>query len=164
MNRILILGPSGSGKTSLASRLSDDLHIPAYDLDDIFWVRKYDRKRNERRCEEMLTELARKPQWIIEGAYSRWIEPAVKASDYVVLLDIPFTTLFWRLVYRGFTRRAEKDLKSLYCLVKYAYNYRRKGQNAGYHMHVGLIDKHKKKFVKIRNNHEIENLLEKLIR
>jgi len=45
LNKIFILGSSGSGKTFLANLLSKKLNIPSYDLDDIFWYKKYTKKR-----------------------------------------------------------------------------------------------------------------------
>ncbi|MBS3144559.1 AAA family ATPase, partial [Candidatus Woesearchaeota archaeon] len=39
--RIYILGCSGSGKTSVAQELARKLHIQHYDLDDLFWKKKY---------------------------------------------------------------------------------------------------------------------------
>ena len=39
--KIHIIGGPGSGKTWLADRLSAEFNVPAFDLDDIFWDRKW---------------------------------------------------------------------------------------------------------------------------
>ena len=60
-----------SGKTTLAKKISKKLNIQHYDLDDLFWERKYDLKRSHEECTKRLKKIAKKKQWIIEGVFSR---------------------------------------------------------------------------------------------
>ena len=83
--KILIFGATNSGKSTLAKILSKKLKIRHYDMDDIFWKRKYDQKRTDKQCEKLLKIKCKKKQWIIEGAYSRWVECAIKSADFIIL-------------------------------------------------------------------------------
>ncbi len=47
LKKIYIVGTMGSGKTYLAKKLSKELNIPHYDLDDLYWKRKYTSKNSE---------------------------------------------------------------------------------------------------------------------
>ena len=73
--RIHILGPSGCGKSYLAHKLHNILRIKTYDLDDLFFKRKYDLGRDEEERNDLLKSICKKKEWIIEGTFWRWIEP-----------------------------------------------------------------------------------------
>jgi len=100
--KIYIFGTMGSGKTTLAKNISKKLNIPHYELDDIFWKGKErgKAKRSDAECKKLLQKLTRRKKWVIEGCFSRWIEPGIKNSQLVIWLDIPFTTLIYRLFFR----------------------------------------------------------------
>ena len=56
--KILVTGNAGSGKSSFSKRISADLSIPLYGLDDIVW----------------------KENWAIEGIYKQALEKAIKIA------------------------------------------------------------------------------------
>jgi len=163
-NRIWILGTSGSGKTFLAKKLSDDLNIKHYDLDDIFWFRKYDKKRNERDRIKILSKICKTEKWIIEGVFSSWVDKAIKRSDLVIWLDIHPSIMIWRVISRFFKRRREhkESFKDLFVLIKYVISYRNKNQSAGYYKHKRLIEKHKVNFICIKNKKELNKFLRRI--
>ncbi len=166
LKKIHILGTSGSGKTFLSKKLSKLLKIKVYDLDDIFWLRKgarkYDIKRNKKERNRLLKEIIKKKKWIIEGCYSSWIEDSIKKSDLVIWLDPPFYILVYRLILRFYKRKflnTKEGWKDLGLLLKYAKNYHKKDQPAGYHEHKELIEKHKIEVLYIRNKKELNKFL-----
>ena len=163
IKRVHIIGTCGSGKSFLAKKLSSLLKIKVYDLDDIFWKRKYDLKRDEETRAKLLKKIAKKDKWIIEGCYSSWAEESIRKCNLLIWLDLSTHILTYRLILRFFKRKEFKkleDWKGLRLLLKYAINYHKKGQAAGYYLHKGLIEKHKASFVYIRNKKELNRFLE----
>ena len=69
--KIHIIGGSGSGKTYLAKALSAKYGIPRHDLDDLQWdnARGYGSKRPREERRQLLDEILKEPDWIIEGVY-----------------------------------------------------------------------------------------------
>ena len=83
-NKIFIIGTMGSGKTTLAERLSKELKIRHYGLDDVYYSKKYTKKRKEDVRERKLNELLKKKKWIIEGVFNNWTEEIFKKADLVI--------------------------------------------------------------------------------
>jgi adenylate kinase family enzyme len=145
------------------------LKLPVYDLDDIFWKhgseRKYDVKRDEKERNKLLKKITKKDKWIIEGCYSSWIEDSIKKSDLIIWLDPKFYVLAYRLILRFFKRKlllSKEGLRDLGLLLKYAKNYHKKNQPAGYHKHRELIEKNKLRFIYIRNKKELNRFLKEV--
>lgn len=60
--KIYIIGGPGSGKTFLANKLSNELNIPHFDLDDLQWDNptvSYGTKRNIKERDELLNKILR---------------------------------------------------------------------------------------------------------
>ncbi|MFP4977397.1 DNA topology modulation protein FlaR [Paenibacillus sp. CN-4] len=92
--RIHIIGGSGSGKSYIAALLSDKLHIPHYDLDDIFWdnhSKEYGVKAPEDERDRRLSEIIGNDSWITEGVYRSWVTPSFAAADKIVVLMTPLS-------------------------------------------------------------------------
>tara|TARA_Y100000310_G_scaffold339688_1_gene433141 strand:- start:128 stop:652 length:525 start_codon:yes stop_codon:yes gene_type:complete len=168
--KIFVLGTVGSGKTTFSKKLSSILKIKHYDLDDIFWTNKFNKKRSEKERDKKFKELCNKNKWIIEGVYSTWIEYGIKKADIVVLLKIPKTSLFWRITKRSIKRKKEKQLgkerynqnfKDYLGLLRATNRYYNKNFNRGYYQHKKLIDRNKVKFVILKTNKEIDNFLKR---
>jgi len=167
-NKIFILGTMGSGKSTLAKELSKKLKIKSYDLDDIFWTKKFNRKRSEKMRNKMFKGLCNKDEWIIEGAYSTWIKYGIKKSDVVVLFKIPVKSLLWRITKRSIKREKQKNLgkeryqqnfKDYIDLIKATLKYYKRKDGKGFHQHKELIGKHKVNFVILKNNREVNKFL-----
>ena len=123
MKRIFILGISGSGKSTLAMNLSQILNIPHYDLDDIFWIKKYTEKRDKKDFENAVKKLVKKDRWIIEGVYEEG-KIASKKADTIIWLDFGINLSTIRVVKRWLKRRNE-SLKDLFGLIKYVRSYKK---------------------------------------
>ena len=69
--KIHIVGGPGSGKTYLARKLSRELGILHYDLDDVQWANEsgYGKKRDTAERDALLNEILQKDEWIVEGVY-----------------------------------------------------------------------------------------------
>ena len=105
-NRIYILGTVASGKTTIAKELSKKLKIKHYDLDNIYWL-SFNKKRDEKERDKFFRRLCNKNKWIVEGAYSSWIDYGIKKANLVILLKLPRALLLWRV-----TKRVLKKEKS----------------------------------------------------
>lgn len=84
--RILVLGCSGSGKSTFSHQLRNVTGFPLVYLDNLWW--RPDRthiSREEFDCE--LSRILSKPEWIIDGDYSRTYEVRIRACDTVIFLD-----------------------------------------------------------------------------
>ncbi|MBU3906832.1 MAG: AAA family ATPase, partial [Nanoarchaeota archaeon] len=120
-NKIFILGTSGSGKTTLAEQISEKLNIPHYNLDDLFWYKRFSKKRNPKKRNLMILNVLKKKKWVTEGVYGFWTEKFTKESDLVIWLDFPFRTLLWRNIQRFLTekeKRPNEDIKNLFRIIK----------------------------------------------
>ncbi len=107
MEKIAILGPAGAGKTTLAVNLEHKLNLNAIYLDRLFWKIDWNgetkdawkRESKEKRL-EILDNLVREKQWIIEGNYISSSESRLKAADTIIFLDINPSICLWRLLNR----------------------------------------------------------------
>lgn len=160
--RIYILGTSASGKSTLAEILSEKLNVPVYHLDDIFWYKKYSRKRNEKKRDEMISKIIGKKRWIIEGVYGSWTEKGIKKSDLVIWLDFPFRILSLRILRRFLkekNKKTDENWKNIFRLIKYVKKYKKGDHGSSYKSHKTLIDEYKVNTVIIKNKKQLNNFL-----
>ena len=156
--RIYIIGSTGSGKTYLARKLSLLFGIKSYDLDDIYWIKKYYKKRDENVKQRMLERIYQKKEWIIEGVYSSWIEKAIKKCDLVIWLDLPLHIRILRIFKRFILDNKYKEsLKDVIGIMNFSSKYKKK--EGHYYKHKEIINKHKLNFVYIKNKEELNNFL-----
>lgn len=101
--RILVYGVTGSGKTTLAARLAQATGIPWHSVDDLTWKPGWvpvppDEQR--RRIEEICTG----PEWILDTAYSAWLDLPLPRAQCIVALDYARWFSLQRLVRRTVAR------------------------------------------------------------
>lgn len=101
--RVLVYGVTGSGKTTLAERISRLTGLPWYSVDDLTWQPGWvpvpaDEQR--RRIEAICAG----PEWILDTAYSQWLEVALARAELVVALDYSRLFSLQRLVRRTAVR------------------------------------------------------------
>ncbi|MBU4501999.1 MAG: AAA family ATPase [Nanoarchaeota archaeon] len=170
--RIYVLGTCGSGKSYLARELSEILGIKHYDLDDIFWERKFGKKRDKKERLKLFRKLCNKKKWIVEGAYSVWIDYGIKKSDLVIVLDTKIPVSLWRIIKRTIKREKSKKLgkdryneswQDLIGLIKAVLKYKKKkGYGRGYHKQREIIKKHNAEFIHIKNKRQLKCFLKEL--
>src|SRR5205823_3969632 len=109
MEKIAIIGASGAGKSTLAKKLGSILKIKVFHMDRFCWLRSWKGKTGDTRI-DILQELVRGKQWIIEGTYLDSSAPRLEAADTIIFLDTPSPLCLWRIIkrhweYRGRSRR-----------------------------------------------------------
>lgn len=103
MNRkIHVIGSVGSGKTTLARKLSAQLAVPHYELDNVVWERgpHGDRRRTEKERDALLQEIIASDSWIIEGVHHTWVKESLRQADRIILLDPPYSQRTYRIIKR----------------------------------------------------------------
>ena len=99
--KIHIIGGPGSGKTFLAEKLSKELGIPHYDLDELQWDNHtYGVKRDPEERERLLGDLLKQNDWIIEGVYYAWCQQCFVDADRIYLLRVPRYKYRYRIIRR----------------------------------------------------------------
>lgn len=86
MERIVIIGCGGSGKSTLAKQLGKKLKLPVVHLDQIYWKENWQHISDEE-LDQLLTEAANQPKWIIDGNYNRTISTRLEHCDTIIYLD-----------------------------------------------------------------------------
>ena len=101
--RIHIIGSVASGKTTLAKKLSTQLGIPYYELDNIVWKRGVteDRRRTEQEREVYLETIIQSEKWIIEGVHNEdWVANSFYEADVIIFLNTPYAIRTFRIIKR----------------------------------------------------------------
>lgn len=91
--RIHIFGASGSGTTTLGRKLSKELNIKAFDLDDYYWEKtdppfQVTRERT-RRFKLLESDLENLESFIISGHYGLEYEPIDSLLTLAIFLYVP---------------------------------------------------------------------------
>ncbi len=161
--RIYLIGAPGSGKTYLGQRLSKLLHISYYELDDLFFARKYDIKRDSVQRDRMFRDLISRKQWILDGVYPTWAADGLRKSDLVVLLERPFLLVTYRILTRYLLRlgKHEESLTDVVKLLRYAWSFTR-GKTPDYIENKHLLAGYRGTVVSIRNQNDLERFVESL--
>ena len=99
-HRLHILGASGTGTTSLGRALAEALRIPAFDVDDYYWLPDppYTIKRPvEERVALLTSALDPHPSWIVSGSMTGWGDALSDRFTLVVFLVAPLALRLERL-------------------------------------------------------------------
>jgi len=168
MERILIIGNCGAGKSTFAKALAQKLRLPLVHLDKLYWCGDWEHLSREDFDAALLTEL-QKPQWIIDGNFSRTLPLRLEYADTVFYLDIPTLTCLWGLTKRVITNygRTRDDMggncpeyfdKQKPELYKGAITYNRRNRKNFYR----LLSATDKKVIIFKSRRQIRNFLEGL--
>ena len=99
MERIVIIGCGGSGKSTLARQLGEKLNLPVVHLDRLFWKPGWQETTAEEFDEKLAAELSR-PQWIMDGNFSRTMPQRLAKCDTVIYLDYNRFVCLWGVLRR----------------------------------------------------------------
>lgn len=158
--RIHIIGSIGSGKTTLAKKLSDQLSIPYFELDNVVWKRfdTGDIKRSEQERDEYLSEIIATENWIIEGAHHEWVSSCFQNADLILFLDISLSIRRYRIIKRYFKQKigVEKaNYKPSLKILKDLYNYNTIFEYKSKPEILALLSPYKNKLITLKSNAEI---------
>jgi adenylate kinase family enzyme len=99
MKRILVIGMPGGGKSTLAKTLHEQLGLPLYHLDRLFWMPSW-KERPDDEWEEIQTDLISRKKWIIDGSYARTLPLRLTKADTVIHIDLSRPVCLWRVTKR----------------------------------------------------------------
>lgn len=106
--RVHVIGTSGSGKTTVARAIADKLGIRHIELDSINWLEGWTELPKDQFKERVMEEIEEE-DWVIDGNYSAVREPIWGKVDTIVWLDIPFTPVFLRILWRTIKRIVTRE-------------------------------------------------------
>ena len=105
--RIVIMGSTGVGKTTLGKQLSTQLDIPFVELDNLFWLEKW-QGRSKSEFQDIVGAYASTESWIMDGNYESVRHIIWSEADTLIWLDYSFGVIFYRLVKRILLRAISK--------------------------------------------------------
>ncbi|HXB48573.1 MAG TPA: AAA family ATPase [Streptosporangiaceae bacterium] len=105
-DRVLIYGVTGSGKTTMARHLAERTGLPWHSVDDLTWEPGWvgvpaDEQRRR------IAEICAGERWILDTAYSSWLEVVLDRVQLIVALDYPRWRSLGRLVRRTLLRNLD---------------------------------------------------------
>lgn len=101
MQRIMILGCCGAGKSTFSKKLHDILGLELIHLDQYYWKPNWT-ETPKTEWESIVSDLAAKPSWIIDGNYGGTIDIRIQKADTIIYLDYPTTKCLYRVCSRIF--------------------------------------------------------------
>jgi len=159
MKKVIIWGGCGHGKTYLGRQISRILKIPSYDLDKFTFNKELTKKVSDKIRDQRLRKIVKNKKWIIEGAYAgEWIYPAIKKSDFIIILKINPIIATKRVINRFIKRKIKREenkggpLSDLPRIIKYAYGY----TYDYYPKQINLAKQFKKKYIILKNKKQIK--------
>ena len=164
VKKVHIIGGSGSGKTYISQKISKNLHIERYDLDELFWDNSsgsYDTKSNINKRNENLRVILSKESWIIEGVYYSWLQDSFIKADIVFILKPNVFKRDWRIIKRFIKRKLgllpskRGFIKELFDLIIWNHKYDKKNLKEA----EAMIDKYNFNKVIVKNNMDILNFV-----
>jgi len=99
MKRVMVIGGPGSGKSTLARRLHAISGLPLFHLDQLYWRAGWQPAPKDEWL-AILSELAAREEWIMDGGYNSTFHIRMPRADTVLWLDLPRRVAFPRVVKR----------------------------------------------------------------
>ncbi|AIK96097.1 hypothetical protein [Candidatus Odyssella acanthamoebae] len=129
----MMFGPPGSGKSTFAVEIGEQLSLPVYHVDKIFFESHW----QERQRENFLIlkqEWIDQDNWIIDGNAMSTLETRFARADIAIYFNFPWYICIWRIFKRLWSPRdrriddrAPHSLEQVTCsLVTYLLRFRKR--------------------------------------
>jgi len=105
--RILVYGVTGSGKSTAAQRIAARRGLPCHLADELTWEPGWTPVPTDEQ-RRRFAEIAATDRWVLDTAYSSWLDLVLPRVQLVVGLDYPRWFSFQRLVRRTIARIIDK--------------------------------------------------------
>ena len=105
--RFLIYGVTGSGKTTLAEEVAARTGLPWHSVDDLTWQPGWVPVPVEEQ-RMIIEDICAGQAWILDSAYSAWVDVPLARASVVVALDYPRWLSLWRLTRRSVARAIDR--------------------------------------------------------
>jgi len=101
--RIAVFG--GGGKTTLARAIANKLEVPHIELDAIHHMPNWAERPYEEIAQAVEQRMEDSPGgWVIDGNYRR-VRPLILGhADTIIVIQLPFPVMFWRILKRSIHR------------------------------------------------------------
>ena len=159
--KILIIGIVASGKTFMAKKLEHKLNIKHYEIDSIVHDDSNKRKRTPEEQKEIILEIDKQENWIIEGTLRKNLNYLLDIADKIIYLDIPIRTRKIRIFTRFVKQKLgiekcnyKPTIKMLKQMYKWTDDYEKERQQRE-----EIINQYPNKLTKIRNSKEMEEYI-----
>lgn len=106
--KINVIGTSGSGKSTFCKKLALKLSSTHIEMDQIFWGPNWKWPSDEEFFANLKTALDR-PDWILDGNYTRTVPVKWESVDMVVWLDYSFPRTLLQAIKRAAHRAWTKE-------------------------------------------------------
>jgi adenylate kinase family enzyme len=97
--RIVVVGSTAAGKTTLATALSDRLHVPHVELDALHWEAGWAPASTPEFRTRVFDALAGET-WVVDGNYQSVRDLVWPRAEAMVWLDYGLPVIMWRLTRR----------------------------------------------------------------
>lgn len=162
--RISVVGCGGAGKSTFSKRLGELLGLPVVHLDSFFWKPGWEETHPEE-WENVVGELIRRGEWVMDGNYGGTMDMRLAASDAAVFLDMPRVLCLRRVIERRirFAGKPRPDMapgcpeRIEWSFLKYIWDYP-KTRRPGILAKLEAMPEGKESFV-LRNPGEAEGFL-----
>lgn len=132
--KIYIVGIVAAGKTTFAKELSEHMGIPFHELDTVVYVQTHSvkRKRSPEEQLQVIREIDRGGDWIIEGTYRESCRCLFDLADRIIFLDPPLRKRLFRIFKRYLKQKLKiepchyrSDLHMLRCMYRWTFDFER---------------------------------------
>ncbi|HYY43079.1 MAG TPA: DNA topology modulation protein [Pyrinomonadaceae bacterium] len=164
MKKVLVIGSGGAGKSTFARRLGSLLDIEVLHLDMLYWRPGWV-ETPKPVWRDLVAELTKREQWIMDGNYSGTFDVRVAACDTVIFLDMPRRVCLWRIIRRRATyRNRNRPDMTEGCpeqisleFILWVWHYGRRSRPKV----LGLFDEYaqRKRMIRLRSPAEVERFL-----
>ncbi len=167
--KLYIVGPVGSGKTTLARRLSKELGVPRFHLDQVAHQRDRtakigNRKRPEAQRDAIFQGILAREAFILEDTGRPCFAQGLEAADHILLLEPPTWVRLGRILLRWVRQNLGKEpcsYRPTWTMLKDMFLWTR-DYNTGEDGVRARAEQYSNKLTVVRSQEELEQFLHNL--